>query len=407
MPDPTKYDNQDDFMAVCVPKMLDEGKPQDQAVAACLNMWKRRGESSDEEAQMQQTDFTFTELTGELRAIDGMAAGSFTAMTGDKVIFRDEELGDYVANTKRIIESTRTEKGDVVGLAIDKDNHDHKGGAGWIKDVELDAARKVIRFFVDWTEEGMSLIRSNAKRFFSPSVIPSIKAILGGSLTNWPATRNEHGQILLRPVELSQQIKEIDMTKTLDELMQELEATNTLVSKLQTQLDAVTKRPATQTGEYITQEMQDFITNTDGAAELGREAQELAMSRIADERRKNDVKEFVAKIRGGTKEKPFGLPVNSSALAAALLALPDRQRKFIQDLVESTWMQAIDFAEHGYSSIGDISAGKPIPTEYKPLIQKWVTDGKTAASWFDEVMPELGKGSDFNLKEFAAPAKEA
>jgi len=39
MPTPLEYTNQDDFMKACVIKMTGEGKPQDQAIAACMNMW--------------------------------------------------------------------------------------------------------------------------------------------------------------------------------------------------------------------------------------------------------------------------------------------------------------------------------------------------------------------------------
>lgn len=42
MPDPSNYDNQDDWMAYCVPVVMDEGKPQDQAVAQCISMWENR-----------------------------------------------------------------------------------------------------------------------------------------------------------------------------------------------------------------------------------------------------------------------------------------------------------------------------------------------------------------------------
>ena len=46
MPDPTKYDSEDKWMGACVPTKVDEGKKQEQAVAACLNIWrnKERGE---------------------------------------------------------------------------------------------------------------------------------------------------------------------------------------------------------------------------------------------------------------------------------------------------------------------------------------------------------------------------
>jgi hypothetical protein len=42
MPNPANYDNEDDWMEVCVPTRIEEGDDQDQAVAACLSMWRER-----------------------------------------------------------------------------------------------------------------------------------------------------------------------------------------------------------------------------------------------------------------------------------------------------------------------------------------------------------------------------
>lgn len=42
-PDPAGFDNKDDFFKACIPTMIDEGKDQDQAVAACNAMWDSRG----------------------------------------------------------------------------------------------------------------------------------------------------------------------------------------------------------------------------------------------------------------------------------------------------------------------------------------------------------------------------
>jgi len=42
MPDPKKYDSEDDWMAACVPRMTEEGREQEQAVAACSNMWRKK-----------------------------------------------------------------------------------------------------------------------------------------------------------------------------------------------------------------------------------------------------------------------------------------------------------------------------------------------------------------------------
>jgi hypothetical protein len=40
MPDPAEYDDEKEWMEVCVPTFLSEGKDQDQAVAACMQMWR-------------------------------------------------------------------------------------------------------------------------------------------------------------------------------------------------------------------------------------------------------------------------------------------------------------------------------------------------------------------------------
>jgi len=351
--------------------------------------------------EMSQTDFTFTELAAsDLKAIDGLAAGKFTAMSGDEVEFKAEDLQAYVDNTNAIIESTKTEGGEIVGLPIDKNAHDHVGGAGWIVGLELDKVRNVVRFLVNWTEEGIALIKANTRRFFSPSTDPQNKTILGGSLTNWPATRNNKGQILLRPVELSQQIKEIDMSKTIEDLVAEMET-------IKTQLAEMTK-PAEKTdegSEGVTPEMAEFIAGTDGAEELGRQAQEMAMRVVRDEKRKQHVKEFAARVVGGTPDKPFGIPVRSSAIVAALLSMPDKQREFMEGLILKLYEGAIDFAEHGING-SEFVMGKTVPAEFTDSIKLWVKSGKSAASWFSEVMPELGDAKDYNLKEFAVQKEE-
>lgn len=42
MPNPKDYDNEKDWMAACVPMRIEEGNDQDQAVAACMSMWRDR-----------------------------------------------------------------------------------------------------------------------------------------------------------------------------------------------------------------------------------------------------------------------------------------------------------------------------------------------------------------------------
>ena len=188
------------------------------------------------------------------------------------------------------------------------------------------------------------------------------------------------------------------MTQTLEDVMTELAA-------LKAQVAEFSKPVPKPAEDGVSPEMAEFIANTDGAEELGRQAQELAQRAIKDGMRKTHVKEFAARVVGGTPDKPFGIPVRSSAIVAALLSMPDRQREFMENLIMKLYEGAIDFAEHGING-SEFVQGKTVPAEYHNSIEMWVADGKTAASWFTEVMPELGSARDYNLKEFAPPAKE-
>ena len=345
----------------------------------------------NEDSQMQQ-DFIFIELStipSELKFIDGLAAGTFTAMNGREVSFKSSDLPEYITNTMQIIESTRTEKGEIVGLPIDKDSHDHKGGAGWIVGLELDTTRSIIKFIVKWTQDGIDLIKGNIRRFFSPSADPSQKTILGGSLTNWPGTRDVKGKMILRPVELSQNIKEIDMPKTIEELQAEND-------RLTAQLSAGTKGDTSEV-----EELQEWMnSNGDGLEELSRKAQEMAELTIRAERRKDKAVEFASRVIGGTREKPFGLPIKSSRLVKLLLSLPEQQASEVQELIGLIYKNAIDFAEHGISG-ADFSMKPKLPVEFAEALRVWVDSGKPAKQWFAEMgEPVVGKADDWNLSEY-------
>lgn len=56
MPDPTEYTDEKEWMAACVPKRLEEGDAEDQAVAACLGMW-REGKSLDLPSAEELADY--------------------------------------------------------------------------------------------------------------------------------------------------------------------------------------------------------------------------------------------------------------------------------------------------------------------------------------------------------------
>jgi hypothetical protein len=45
MPDINEYNTQEEWMKVCVPKMMDEGKDNEQAVGACMGMWNNKNDA--------------------------------------------------------------------------------------------------------------------------------------------------------------------------------------------------------------------------------------------------------------------------------------------------------------------------------------------------------------------------
>jgi hypothetical protein len=46
MPNMKDFDNQDDWMKACVPRMMEEGKDNEQAVAACMGMWAEKTDAA-------------------------------------------------------------------------------------------------------------------------------------------------------------------------------------------------------------------------------------------------------------------------------------------------------------------------------------------------------------------------
>jgi hypothetical protein len=167
------------------------------------------------EGEMEGSAILFTELQSIVlepgKPFDGVAPGEFYDMWGRRTVIKPSSLKRYLKNTKAAIEYTKAESGEVVGLPIDCYGHDNGDGAGWIIDAFLESVTKpdgkkldVIRFIGKWTEVGRELIEGGIRRMFSPTIDTDEEVVLGGSLTNWPATRDEQGKVLLRPIELAE-----------------------------------------------------------------------------------------------------------------------------------------------------------------------------------------------------------
>lgn len=57
MPDPKKFKTEEEWMSACMHQVKTvEGKPQDQAVAQCLNMWRNRDKTSHARVSIVKID---------------------------------------------------------------------------------------------------------------------------------------------------------------------------------------------------------------------------------------------------------------------------------------------------------------------------------------------------------------
>lgn len=324
------------------------------------------------------------------KPFDGLAVGTFTTMMGDEITITTEDLKKIVSNTKKVINSTKTESGEIVGLPIDEDGHDHKGGAGWIVGVDMSADANVILFTPKWTDIGMDLIVRSIRRYFSATFDLVNLVIMGGSLTNWPASKDKIGRMALRPIELSECLKEITMPKT-----DELEVTTPVVEDPKG--DPMPEPKVTEL-EQPSETIMELLRTPEAIAELGRRAQALAEEKISAEKRKTQVIEFASTLVGGTRDHPFGLPVRADELVSLLLSLPVQQAQAVQKMLTKALGAAIDFAEKGIG--GENFLMKPKLTGLNlSYAQKWVASGKKIEDFFT-VNPEVGNAEDFNLSEF-------
>jgi hypothetical protein len=338
-------------------------------------------------------NFLFVELSGDKKTFDGMSAGTFTDMRGRKVVFSPDELDTYITNTRDVLESTRTESGELVGLPIDFEGHDHKGGAGWITDVTLDLARSIIRFDANWTQAGADLIKSNTRRFFSPTIDPSEKVILGGSMTNYPASRDKKGRMMLRPIELSQELQELDMPEGITlEGLRELGREFVALFKA---AEPAEQQESTDMAEPMN--VAEFMQTPEVIAELEKRTSDRVAELLKAEQLKSKVAEFSAKLTGGQ----VALSMKAEDLSADLLSFSDAEKvmTFIGKIMEA---KLVDFQEKG--SAGVNKQKQTLPAELKQFMAKWVAAGKTPESFFD-VNSELGLSSDYDLAEFVTGDK--
>jgi hypothetical protein len=355
-------------------------------------------------------DIMFVELSTvgvDGKAFDALAPWEGMDMYGTKVKLDGSNFAAIVANTMAAIESSKTASGELVGLPIDKTNHDHEGGAGWIVGAKLDGNK--IQFVPKWTDAGAELIRSGERRFFSASIDMKNQVILGGTLCNWPAQRDQKGRYNLRPIELSSPI-----------LIPEYEENTGLagaIADLTSFLKRVFpgKQPETQEGDNA----MPIPTNQPGTlpAELAAvvndptKLNELIDSRaaarandlVAAQTRKAHIAEFATKIVGGTKEVPAGLPATQAEVVELLSAVsPEVQTKLeamLEKAANGKWLQMVE-AGHGQQLAS--TGTKKLKPEMGKLLKEYLGRSKdnTVELFFKANANILGDQAEYNLAEF-------
>ena len=365
-------------------------------------------------------DFLFVDMEALLdaKAFDGMAAGQFTDMWGYDFEIKPEELNEYVLKTRMALQSTRDAEGNVVGFPIDCMNHNHGQAAGWITDVTQLGG--VIQILPRWNEAGRQLIASDTMRYFSPTIDTEAKVIMGGSLTNWPATRTRDHQIMLRPVELSTQLQslpEMGFGERIELLLNR--AVSGFFAKPGQTIPPVAESSRTESPTEVTmrfedlpQEQRDLLLSqartelasgtppAELQALIEQRAGVIATERVAHEQRQAHITDLCSRLSGGTEARPLGLPIPADELAGFLTSLtPEAQAKAEGLLSRIVETGLVDFKERGSSRVQQGTA--ILPTEMAVQLRKWLEHkDNTIAEFFTVNAVELGAMSDYNLSEF-------
>jgi len=392
-----------------------EGKP---CCADCAHMGAGKGDSGrcmkyefaaqsdhvcDDHEAMKDMSFGpfFADLSGmsDGRPFDGLAPGDFIDAHMQAVKVSASDFDAVVSNTRAAIEATRGENGELAGLPIDARNHDKGDAAGWI--VGIERAGDIIRLTPKWTEIGVELIGKAIQRWFSATFDPVRKVILGGTLTNWPATRDKSGRILLRPIELSgnlsamvaasaaetktpkkEKVKEEAMefdkltpeqraslvAEARQQVMGELSSggasTDEVIGKLRESLKGEALAEVADLGAAREAMLSGVKTALEGEYKrIQAQAGAMLAELMAGIKRDTHIAELSQRLAQGSDETPRALPVTRERLEKFLTGLSDPQRAEAEAILTETVKSGlVNFAELGHGK--NPKGVTPLPSEF-------------------------------------------
>jgi len=98
MPDPRAGESESEWMERCVPEVISEGNPEDQAVAICLSMWRNKEAKRMDYKALQ---FKAEDVDGDNRIISGYAS-TYDLDQGGDIIIRGAFQKTLETNAKRV-----------------------------------------------------------------------------------------------------------------------------------------------------------------------------------------------------------------------------------------------------------------------------------------------------------------
>lgn len=182
MPNPSEYEDKEEWMNVCVPKMMGEGKDNEQAVAACMGMWIDK-----QDAAKYRSSLLAVKAVGDWEL--DIRAVPFHSMDSDRQYF-DEDTDvmpdvfktPFIAYQHGIEQGAKRIQDKPVKLGAAVEGTLKKQMDGWHIRVVLDKAVKQAKTIMDAAHKGMVAVSSG-------SIAHLARLDVGGKLIQYEKNR--------------------------------------------------------------------------------------------------------------------------------------------------------------------------------------------------------------------------
>ena len=264
-----------------------------------------------------------------------------------------------------------------------------------------------------WTHIGVEKIRTREMAYFSATFNLKAKVLLGGTLTNWPATRDKKEKILLAPIELTkekigiiQQIIREEIHEQLSKFFGADDPDEGVQNMGKTKVQDLTPEERAELGqEFIMSQLSSENTDiVDLNAYIDEKAEMIASQKVQaklDQARKDsEIVSFVKDVTGGTDENPVGLPIQDEELEDFLKSLDDDQRTTAMSILTRIFESGmIAFKENGHNK--DVEPKEELPEEY----QKSLDSGELKVEDLASNTMALGDLDKYDLSKWQGKEK--